>query len=89
MSNFRLVMNRGALYDIRRAPRVQADLVARARAVAEGCGGAEAGYLVGNTQGRKNPQGRWRATVFTSTVKAMVDNRRNNTLVRNFGRARG
>lgn len=39
-------------------------------------------YAVGSQQGRKNPQGRWRASVVTADAKAMVDNAKNNTLIR-------
>ena len=85
----RLVIKRDAMYELRRAPQVQIELVRRARRVAEACGGAAAGYLMSSSQGRKNPQGRHRAAVYTATAKAMIDNRRNNTLVKNVGRARG
>lgn len=89
VSRVRLVMKPGALYEIRRAPGVQADLQRRARKVLEAVGGEAAGYMMSSTQGRKNPQGRWRASVFTATPKAMRQNARDNTLVRNFGAARG
>ncbi|WP_342800974.1 hypothetical protein [Nocardia sp. No.11] len=85
----RLVMKRDALYEIRRAPGVQRDLERRARKVLAAAGGEAAGYMMSTTQGEKKPQGRWRAAVFTSNFKAIKDNARNNTLVRNFGAARG
>lgn len=87
-SNTRLVMKPGALYDLRREPGVRADLERRGRAVLRQCGEAN-GYMMSSRQGAKRPQGRWRISVFTSNVTAMVDNRRHNTLVRAFGAARG
>ncbi|MGW4090041.1 hypothetical protein [Nocardia sp. NPDC004750] len=82
-------MKRGALYEVRREPKVRQDLTRRAAAVQDACGGPAAGYLMSSFQGEKKPQGRWRAAVFTANIEAMLDNRRNNTLVRNFGAARG
>ncbi|MFC5789670.1 hypothetical protein ACFPPE_07355 [Agromyces tardus] len=85
----KLVFKRDAMYDVRQQPKVRADLLARAEAVAAACGGEEAGYATSSTQGAKKPQGRWRAAVYTMTFDAILDNARNNTLVRRFGSARG
>ncbi|MGY2019398.1 hypothetical protein [Nocardia gipuzkoensis] len=85
----RIEMKQGALYELRRAPKVRQDLERRARAVQDACGGPAAGYLMSSTQGAKKPQGRWRTAVFTANIEAMLDNRRNNTLVRAFRAARG
>ncbi|MBF6133509.1 hypothetical protein IU501_10910 [Nocardia otitidiscaviarum] len=88
-SGVRLEIKRGALYDIRRAPRVRAELERRGAAVLAACGGEAAGYMMSSSQGAKNPQGRWRVAVFTATADAMVDNMRHQRLVRAFGAARG
>lgn len=85
----RLVFKRDAMYDVRQQPKVRADLEQRAEAVAEACGGEAAGYATSSTQGAKRPQGRWRTAVYTRNFAAILDNARNNTLVRKFGRARG
>lgn len=87
-SNTRLVMKDGALYKLRREPGVRADLERRGRAVLARCGEAN-GYMMSSVQGARSPQGRWRVSVFTANARAMVDNRRHNTLVRNFGAASG
>lgn len=89
MSSTRLVFNDQGMYKLRRQPGVRADLERRARAVLEACGGEAAGYMMTSTQGAKRPQGRWRTAVFTANLTAMLDNRRNQTLVRAFSAARG
>jgi len=85
----KLVMKPDALYKIRGAPGVVAELERRGQAVLEAAGGEAAGYQMSSKQGRKAPQGRWRVTVFTRTPRAMRSNAKNNTLVRAFGSARG
>lgn len=40
------------------------------------------GYKVSSLAGRRKPQGRWRTTVITATAEAMLDNAKNNTLVK-------
>jgi hypothetical protein len=87
--SFRLEIREGALYELRSAPGVQAELERRARAVLEACGGEAAGYALSSGQGAKRPQGRWRTAVYTSNLNARVDNARNQTLIRNFGAASG
>lgn len=89
MSDVRIEIKRGALYDLRREPGVRQDCERRARAVLQAAGGEAAGYMMSSSQGAKRPQGRWRAAVFTSNFDAILDNARNNTLVRAFGAARG
>jgi hypothetical protein len=84
----RIEMKRDALYETRRAPKLRQDLERRGRAVLDAAGGEAAGYMMSSTQGAKRPQGRWRVAVFTSNFAAMLDNRRNNTLVRAFGAGR-
>lgn len=82
-------MKPGALYKLRSEPGVIAELERRGGAILRRCGGERAGYMMASRQGKKKPQGRWQVTVFTATAEAMVDNQRHNTLVRNFGAARG
>lgn len=72
-----------AMYDIRRDPAVVAMLEAEAEKIADRANELGKGtYAVGSQQGRKNPQGRWRASVVTADAEAMVDCARNNTLLR-------
>ncbi|MFI9507570.1 hypothetical protein [Nocardia sp. NPDC052566] len=88
-SRVRLVWKRDGLYELRRQPGVIRDLERRGRAVLAAVGGEAAGYMMSSSQGARNPQGRWRVAVFTATARAMRSNARHNTLVRNFGAARG
>lgn len=85
----KLVINKQGFYELRAAPGIVADEERRAKAVLEACGGTEAGYMISSRQGKKKPQGRWGARVFTATAKAMARNRKHNILVRAFGAARG
>lgn len=74
-------MSRDALYQLRSDPGVVADLEARIERYRVACG---EGYTTSSQQGRKNPQGRWRTTLFTATFRAMRDNARNNTMINNL-----
>lgn len=85
----KLKINNQALYDLRRAPGVRADLERRGRAVLEACGGTAKGFMMSSFQGARKPQGRWHVQVFTATPRAMASNMKHNTLVRGFGAARG
>lgn len=79
----RIEWNTEAMYEIRRDPGVVAELESVAQEVADRANSSGEGtYAVGSRQGRKNPQGRWRASVVTADAKAMLDNARNNTLIR-------
>ena len=79
----RIEWNTEAMPEIRRAPGVVAELESVAQEVADRANSSGEGtYAVGSRQGRKNPQGRWRASVVTADAKAMLDNARNNTLIR-------
>ncbi|MCH9731609.1 MAG: hypothetical protein K0U84_18365 [Actinomycetia bacterium] len=79
---------KGAFYDVRRLPKVVATLERSAERIAEhanGMGGTgDGGYMTGSQQGRRAPQGRWRASVVTATGPTIVDNARNNTLVKSM-----
>lgn len=77
----RIKYNLRAFEEIRRLPKVEAMLGDAARRVAAGCG---PGYDVHVEQGRT----RARAAVVTATVPAMIDNSRNQTLLKNLGNAR-
>ncbi|UGT65328.1 hypothetical protein LTT66_18330 [Nocardia gipuzkoensis] len=89
MAESRIEWNLDAFYKLRSAPGVVRDLEARGRAVLEACGGEAAGYVMTSEQGDRSPQGRWQVSVIAATEEARIDNGRHNTLVRNFGAARG
>ncbi|MGW4718876.1 hypothetical protein [Nocardia sp. NPDC004260] len=76
-------------YALRSEPGVRADLEARGRRALAQAGGTAAGYAMDARQGRKRPQGRWRVSIRTDTHQAMLDNARNNTLLRALGAASG
>lgn len=82
MARNRVVIKRGALYDLRRAPGVRRDLERRGEAVHQAAGGDESGYGMSSSQGDKNPQGRWHVGIFTKNFEAILDNARNHTLLR-------
>lgn len=88
-SNVRIDWNIDGFEEIRRSSGVVADLERRGAAILAGCGGEAEGYGMEVHQGAASPQGRARVTVFADTEEARVENARDNTLVRNFGRARG
>ena len=71
-----------ALYDVRRMPGVVKEVEGHAERIATASG---AGYAWGSQQGRRAPQGRWRAIVYPDTWRARWDLGRNNTLLRNLG----
>lgn len=88
-SNVEITWNLAAFKEIRRSPGVRADLERRGRQVLDACGGEAEGYGMTSHQGDARPEGRWQIEVFTKTPEAMVENARDNTLVRNFKAARG
>lgn len=73
--------NNQGFYDVRRSGPVQSMIATTAAGIASRAG---SGYSWDAQQGRRNPQGRWRAIVFPDTWKARRDNARNNTLVRSL-----
>lgn len=70
-----------AFPEIRRAPKVAADVAARAERVAAACGD---GFVAQSGQGRT----RARAAVITSTGRGIRKNAVDNTILRNLGRGR-
>lgn len=83
----RIAWNPQGFYDLRRSTGIVNDLERRGRNVAAACG---EGYAIVSYQGKKVKQGRWQVQVVATNAKAWVDNRRNNTLVRNlFSAGRG
>lgn len=88
----RVRMNKSGFYKLRSAPAVKQDLKRRAQAIADAAqavGSPEAEYGVGSQQGKKHPQGRWRATVFTKNAVAMRSNAKNNSLIKSLDAGRG
>lgn len=74
-------MRKSAHEELRRLPKVKADLKRRADNIAAACGD---GYVANSGEGKT----RSRASVVTATGKAMRDNAKNNTLVRNLDAGR-
>ena len=85
--------NRGALYDVRRMPELIVYLDGIATKVAAKANGelhpevdgypeGTEHFRTGSQQGRKKPQGRWRATVVTATEYAKRANAKHNILLK-------
>ncbi|WP_155295527.1 hypothetical protein [Rhodococcoides fascians] len=68
-----------AFYDVRRSPRVVAEVDSIA---ANGAAKAGPGFSWHSQQGRRAPQGRWRSIIFPATFEARRRNARHNVLVR-------
>lgn len=88
-SNVRIDWNLDGFKELRRDPGVVADLERRGQAILDACGGEAEGYGMVSHQGAARPEGRWQIEVGTVTPEAMVENARENTLVRNLGAAHG
>jgi hypothetical protein len=73
--------NLRAFDEIRRSPKVEAELRRRAQRIATACG---PGYVAVSGKGRT----RARAAVITADQRAVRDNASNNTLIRNLDRGR-
>lgn len=83
MSKVQIDWNPDWGFDLRRSDGVVSDLDSRAQGVADRANASGKGtYAVGSQQGRRNPQGRWRTSVVTADAEAMIDNAKNNTLIR-------
>lgn len=88
----KLKKNIKGFYDVRRAPKVVADLEARAERIARKANtdaGLDDGYRTSSVQGKKKPQGRHRTTVISATAAAIEDNSRHNRLLRSLDAGRG
>lgn len=75
---------RAAFAEIRRLPGVKADLARRADAIAEACGGEDAGYVAATGEGRT----RSRAAVIAAHEGAQHDNAVTNRILRNIDAGR-
>lgn len=84
-SSVRLKWTPNGLYELRSAPGVRAELDAMASGHAARAG---PGYSWSSQQGRRAPQGRWRAIVYPDSWMAARDNAANNTLIRTMGGGR-
>lgn len=71
-----------AFYEVRSLPSVQAQIRMHAGQIASRAG---EGFAWSDRQGRKNPQGRWRAIVYPDSFSAKARNARDNALVRALG----
>lgn len=82
MGKFAVELNSKGVQEYLKSASVQAELKRRAEAIARASGeGYEASSLVGKSRAR--------ASVITATAGAIVDNQRNNTLLRNLGAGDG
>lgn len=78
--------NLEGFYDLRRAPEVVDEIDRLASDLADASAAADGGeYGWESHQGRKAPQGRWRATVFTKDQTARENNAKHNTLLNELG----
>lgn len=80
----KIKFHKGVFYDIRRSPKVVSALEGCSERIAAAANSSSPGYATGSQQGVRRPQGRWRTSVVTGTAEAMVDNARNNTLVKSM-----
>lgn len=85
MTEVRVKVKRGALYELRRDPAVIAFLEGKGEMVVDSANETlpeKVGYRMSSSQGRKNPQGRWAVRVYTSSNHAKHSNAVHNTLIR-------
>ncbi|AMS03253.1 neck protein [Gordonia phage Lucky10] len=84
----RIEWNESAFKDIRygRTSEIIGELEDHANKVADEANATGAGtYVTGSRPGAARPQGRHRTSVVTGDARAMIDNARNNTLLRALG----
>jgi len=90
--SMKVKFRRGCWYDVRRSSEVVSVLESAADRVADAANGlsgaGDGGYMTGSRQGRRAPQGRWRTSVVTASAAAMVDDARNNTLLKSLDAGR-
>lgn len=89
---------KNAMWEVRRLPKLVAMEERAVNGMADEANSLSglSSYVTGSQQGRKGPsptggpgfQGRWRASVVTSDFDAILDNARNNTLVKVLGSGR-
>lgn len=88
----RVEVNEAGLYQVRIAPRVRADLEARARKLADKCNriARTQGFKTSSVLGQKRSAsgGRWRTTVITAGAGAIRHNAAHNTLINNMDAAK-
>lgn len=77
MKKAKVKYNMKAFEEIRRLPKTKSTLESSGSKIAEACGD---GYEMRSGEGKT----RSRASVLTTNAKAMRDNRKNNTLLRNM-----
>lgn len=78
-------LNRKGLQELRKQPAVRADLMRRARAVAEAAGGEDKGYMVTDLV-LEDPRA---AASVMATGRAHWENRKRNTLIKALDAGRG
>ena len=90
MLKTRIKLRNQGFYDVRRLPKLVAleeDCAERWAAAANSMSGMD-GYLTGSRQGAKKPQGRWHASIVTSTVETMRDNAKHDTIMKSMDAGR-
>lgn len=85
MARAKIVWKPNALYEVRSMPGARAEVNGLAARMAAAAGD---GFEWSARQGRKAPQGRWRAIVFPATYQARRRNASDNVLVRVMGSVR-
>lgn len=89
MAGVRISFKLDGFKQLRSAPKVVADLEARAKRVQSEAQSLDGGtYKLYSQQGKENPQGRWRTSVTTGDVRTIKLNSKNNTLLRALDAAR-
>jgi hypothetical protein len=84
----KIEFHKQAFKDIRygRTSEIVSELEGHANRIASEANATGAGtYVVGSRPGAARPQGRHRTSVVTGDARAMIDNARNNTLLRALG----
>lgn len=82
----RIDWNIEGFYDLRRAPGIVAEIDRIAAELADNASAADGGeYGWESHQGKRAPQGRWRATVYTMDHTARENNAQENTLLNLLG----
>lgn len=91
MSEVRLKIKTGAMYELRRAPGVVGFLEGKGELVADAANQTlpeGEGYRMSSSQGQRRPYGRWAVRVFTSSNHAKHSNAVHNTLLQALNQAK-